>query len=270
MTAATDGQPSRSGHWVQWPIAMQWKDLAFLHWTVPRARLGLPAGVECDLWEGQAWIGVVPFAMQVRARGLPAVPGLSTTLELNVRTYVRAGGEVGIWFYSLDAGHPLLVRAGRWAFQLPYFNARMTLARDGDWVIYQSQRMHPNASSAEFCGRYRPLAGPAATPAPGTLEHWLTERYCFFTADRRGRLFRCQVRHAPWTLQAGECDLERVDMFRQMGLTVPESAPLCHVARPLEVLATRLLSAGRLGAPSLGGWDGCGNCKNIAVDSERR
>jgi uncharacterized protein YqjF (DUF2071 family) len=251
---------------------MQWLDLAFLHWPwQPQAlhRL-LPPSVELDLWEGQAWLGIVPFSMRgIRARGCPAFPGISSSLELNVRTYVRCGDRAGVWFFSLDAAHPLLVRGARATFSLPYFQARMSLGlRDGR-THFASNRTHRGAPLARFEARYL-ARGDAFQAAAGTLEHWLFERYSFFTVDARGRTFRCDVRHPPWTLRLAECDVAENDMGRLLHLPRFSPPTLCHAAGPLTVQATRLHSA--LDRPPLAGGRVtsvvCGNYKNIAASAE--
>ena len=54
----------------------------------------IPSGLTIDLHDGTAWIGIVPFHMSgVTLRGVPALPWVSAFPELNVRTYVTAGGK---------------------------------------------------------------------------------------------------------------------------------------------------------------------------------
>src|SRR4029079_1151950 len=89
-----------------WLLRMVWEDLLFAHWPCDPAALEphLPPGLALDTFDGRAWLGVVPFRISgIRARGLPAIPGLRGFLELNLRTYVVAGGKPGVWFFSLDA-----------------------------------------------------------------------------------------------------------------------------------------------------------------------
>ncbi|MFO0897058.1 MAG: DUF2071 domain-containing protein [Pirellulales bacterium] len=228
-----------------WRIEMQWLDLAFLHWPMTPAALRpwLPQGVELDVWEGQAYLGIVPFAMRgIRARGCPALPGCSCSLELNLRTYVRCGGQAGVWFFSLDAQHPVLVYGARATFALPYYRSRMALDADEGWTRYSSCRVHRGAPPAHFAAACR-ASGSSFRALPGTLEHWLTERYCFFTVDRRGRLRRCDVRHAPWTLAPAEHLIAKNDMGRILGLPPFGEPAICHVAAPLTVRATSLQPA---------------------------
>jgi hypothetical protein len=229
-----------------WPLpkrrpvmAMRWLDLLFAHWPVASASLvpHLPAGLALDTFEGQAYLGVVPFRMSgVRPLGTPPLPGVSAFPELNVRTYVTAGGKPGVWFFSLDAGSRLAVRAARRFFHLPYFDADLACEEGGGWVGYRSRRTHRGAPAAEWGGRYRP-AGEVFRARPGSLEHWLTERYCLYAAAGDGRLLRCEIQHPPWPLQPAQAVVGRDTLTASLG---PErAAEPSHLlfARRLEVVA---------------------------------
>src|SRR5687768_422375 len=181
-----------------WAMFMRWHELLFMHWAVPAEALRpfIPASLKLDTFDGRAYVGIVPFRMSgVRARLLPPVPGTSAFPELNVRTYVTIGGKPGVWFFSLDAANKLAVRGARWLFHLAYFDATMRCTRGdaaeggGDWVNYQSTRTHRSAPAAEFTARYRPT-GSVFAARPGTLDYFLTERYCLYSADRAGRVHR--------------------------------------------------------------------------------
>jgi uncharacterized protein len=222
-----------------WFIRMQWHDLLFMHWPVNRDALRryIPPTLSIDTFDGSAWIGVVPFRMRgVVPRLMPAVPYLSAFPELNVRTYVSAAGKPGVWFFSLDAGNPIAVEVARDAFHLPYYNARMICQPIGESVQYSSIRTHRNSAPAMFQGQYSP-AGPVFHSTPGTLESWLTERYCLYAANRRGTIWRSEVHHRQWPLQAAEATIERNSMTDQIRLTLPDAKPLLHFARQLDVLA---------------------------------
>jgi uncharacterized protein len=198
----------------------------------------LPARVELDRYEGQAWLGVVPFRMSgVRARFLPALPGLSAFPELNVRTYAVAGGRPGVFFLSLDAANAVAVAAARRFFHLPYRRAQMTCERDGDAILYSCARAAGRGEpQAEFRGAYEPT-GPAYRARPGDLDYWLTERYCLYTADRRGRPLRVDIRHDPWPLQPAWARIETNTMADASGIRLPVTPPLLHFSRRLDVVA---------------------------------
>jgi hypothetical protein len=224
-------------------MAMKWHDLLFMHWPVPVEVLRplVPAGLEIDTFDGVAWLGVVPFRMSgIRARGTPAMPWVSAFAELNVRTYVTAGGRAGVWFFSLDAASRLAVRVARATFRLPYFDAQMHIAgTTGDAagaVTYSSVRTHRNAPPAEFAATYTPT-GEVYRAQPGDLDHWLTERYCLYAASPAGRLSRGEIHHSPWPLQPAACDTTVNTMTHQLGITLPPAPPLLHFAKQLDVVA---------------------------------
>ena len=211
-----------------------WHDLLFAHWPVAanEMRARLPASLDLDFFDGQAWISVVPFRMSgIRPRYLPYLPWLSAFAELNVRTYVLRDGKPGVYFFSLDAANPVAVRIARRVFHLPYFDAKMSLIYDGDWIEYRSTRTHRGAHAAEFSARYRPT-GPVFRAAPGSLEEWLTERYCLYADDRAGRIWRTEIHHSPWPVQPAECEFQVNTMT-----TLPEIQPLLQFSHRLDIVA---------------------------------
>lgn len=165
-------------------------------------------------------------------RPLPDLPGVSAFPELNVRLYVETDGKPGVWFLSLDATNPLAVWAARRFFFLPYYRATMTLEHVGKDIRYRSCR---RAGSAEFAATYRP-AGDPYEARPGTLEHWLTERYCLYALSPGGTLLRNDVHHVTWPLQAASAEIEQNTMLDPVGIQLPNTAPLLHFARRLDVV----------------------------------
>lgn len=228
-----------------WLMTQTWHDLLFAHWAVDvdDLRPHVPSGFEVDLFEGQAWVAVVPFHMtNVAPRGIPALPWVSAFPEMNVRTYVRFNGRPGVYFFSLDAGNPLAVGLARTLVHLPYFSAAMQVEQDdAGWIRYSSRRTSPGAKPAEFVARYRPV-GPAAPPVAGTLEHFLTERYCLFTVDQSFRAYSVDIHHPPWPLQAAEATIEVNTMADAAGLRLPSMAPLLHFSKRQDMVAWGLRS----------------------------
>jgi uncharacterized protein len=219
-----------------WLLKMRWHDLAFLHWPVDAELLRehIPPGLELETFDGTAWLGVVPFRMSsVGPRFVPPIPGVHAFPELNLRTYVTADDKPGVWFFSLDVTKRLAVWAARTFFHLPYFRARMQFERDGDGIRYASER---GPERFGFTGRYRPT-GEVYLSQPGSLESWLTERYCLYAADERGRIFRGDIHHAPWPLQHAEVEIERNTLAQQVGIAALEGEPLAHFAKDLDVIA---------------------------------
>lgn len=222
-------------------MAQSWHDLLFAHWRVEEAALRrhVPANLEIDTYEGQAWLGVVPFRMSgVRLRGTPAVPWLSAFPELNVRTYVVADGKPGVWFFSLDAANKIAVAIARRWFHLPYFRARMSCEERNGWTEYRSGRAHRGAPCGVLYGRYRP-AGATFCSKRGSLEHFLTERYCLYAADGTRQVLRGEIHHAPWPLQNAEAELTSNTMPEAAGIYVPPAKPLLHFAKRQDVVVWR-------------------------------
>jgi uncharacterized protein len=227
----------------RWTWRQSWRDLLFIHWPVPTPLLKplVPHGLRIQEFDGTSWIGVVPFRMAgVAPRLLPDVPGLSAFPELNVRLYVEAEGKPGVWFLSLDATSPIAVWAARRFFYLPYHRASMSIQEHDGEYWYDSQRI---SGPAHFRARYRPI-GEVFEAAPGTLEHWLTERYCLYALSPNGTLLRNNVHHQPWPLQRAEASIEQNSMLDHWGL--PHGArPLLHFSKRIDVA---LWDAERVGA----------------------
>ncbi len=221
-----------------WSLTMDWQDLLFLHWPVEAALLQrqLPAGVEIDTFDRRAWLGVVPFRMaRTRFRWLPPLPTAHAFPELNVRTYVRAAGRPGVWFFSLDAASRLAVAGARAGFGLPYFHARMQCERNATEVRYASERIDTRAPAATFRATWN-TDGPVAPAVPGTLEHFLVERYCLF-AQRRGRLVCGDIAHAPWQLANTHVQIDACAMTRLIGCELAGKPISALRAAPVTVAA---------------------------------
>ncbi len=224
---------------VPWALFMSWHDLLFMHWPVPADALrpSIPPALSLDTFDGSAWLGVTPFGMRgTRPRFLPSVPWLSDFPELNLRTYVTAEDRPGIWFFSLDAHNPVAVRLARATFSLPYFDAEMSCRVVDHEVRYRSVRTHRGAPEARFAGRYRPVGEPFNS-RPGTLEHFLTERYCLYSASKKGNVYHGDIHHHPWPLRRAEAEIQSLAMTEQIGVALPEMEPLLHFSKRLDVLA---------------------------------
>lgn len=214
----------------------KWRKLLFLHWSIPveALRALVPQALEIDTYEGRAYVGLVPFTMRdIRPVGLPAVPGISNFHETNVRTYVHLNGrDPGVWFFSLDAAGALGVAIGRALFHLPYFYARMRLdvLPDGS-IDYHSER-RGSGLSAKVSVRWRPTGTPAPS-TPGTLDHFLLERYLLY-ATHRGRLFQGQVYHPPYLAQTAEVSRLDETLLQAAGLRRPSEPPLIHYAEGVD------------------------------------
>ncbi len=210
-----------------------WHDLLFAHWPIPFHELRplVPSQLSLDTFEGQCWIGVVPFWMSgVRARALPPLPGLSRFPELNLRTYVTYGGKPGVYFFSLDITSHFAVWAARTFYYLPYFRATMKSTEQNGKIFYSSLRH----SGSEFRATYGPT-GPVRAQSRGTPEDFLTARFCLYTTHQK-QLYRCEIHHLPWPLQDAEAQFECNSIATAAKLILPHSPPLLHFSKRLEVL----------------------------------
>jgi len=283
-----------------WAMRMRWRELLFAHWPLDeqgaeRIRALVPPGLELDRFEGRCYIGAVPFLMEnTTPRLVPPIPGLHAFPELNLRTYVVAGGKPGVWFFSLDAGSKVAVRVARRFFHLPYFDAKFHVevvsasnspgsppsnssetgrvdlqvcdptsrsdqasesspaSQSGTWtsrsgleayptvlengVAYRAVRTHPGAAPAAFDAVYRPI-GEVYRSEAGTLEHWLTARYCLYSADAAGTVFRGEIDHAQWPLQRAEAEIRVNTLGDWLGLSMRGEPETLHFARSLDVRA---------------------------------
>jgi uncharacterized protein YqjF (DUF2071 family) len=189
-----------------WTMMQRWNDLLFAHWPIPAAKLEalLPAG-----------------------------------LQVNLRTYVRERNtnRAGVYFFCLEASNPLAVMVAKTVFHLPYHWARMSIKVRGEREFtYQSERLL-SAKPVRFRAHYRGLGQVRAIDQsrPGTIEHFLTERYCLFTTNRRGQLLRGDIHHMPWPLEAAEAEIELNELPSTYGIEIPHTAPLLHYSRELVV-----------------------------------
>ena len=228
----------------RWAWHQQWYDLAFLHWPIDAAQLRplIPPALEVDTFDGTAWIGVVPFVMRIRRRGLPGVPTAYHFAELNVRTYVKQAGKPGVWFFSLDATSRLAVWGARWLFHLPYFHASIDVAREGHSIDYRSTRRESPA--ATFSARYRPT-GPVFTAEPGTREQWLAERYALYCQSPGGIVHRGDIHHVAWPLQVAEAEVASNSLLAPHGLVPHDTPPLAHFVKSIDVVGWPLVEGGR-------------------------
>jgi uncharacterized protein YqjF (DUF2071 family) len=221
-----------------WVMTQTWHDLLFAHWPVDPGRLreNVPSAFELDLFEGVGWVGVVPFHMtNVAPRTLPSLPWISEFPELNVRTYVRVDDRPGVYFFSLDAGSTLAVQAARTLLNLPYFSASMTVQPQADGIEYESRRKD-NPSGARLSATYRP-AGARFQAVNGSLEYFLTERYCLYNLNRRGAAYRLEIHHPPWPLQAADAEFAHNTMAEAAGLPLPDTKPLLHFSKRQDMVA---------------------------------
>jgi hypothetical protein len=183
-----------------------------------------------DTFEGQAWIGVIPFWMsEVRLRFLPVIPYTTRFPEVNVRTYVKGNEKPGIFFITLDAANPFIVNVAKLWYHLPYYTADMSIEPRTDTIHFSSERRN-SALTHRFRSSYRPVSPPFTAKA-GTLEHWLTERYRFYCrCPRTHRVYQGDIFHEPWELQRAQAEIAFNTLTDEYGFAAT-APPLAHYCR---------------------------------------
>jgi uncharacterized protein len=220
-----------------------WHHLLFLHWEVPAMELQalLPTGLTVDTFEGKAYVGLVPFTVTgARPIMMPPLPWISNFHEINVRTYVHVGGrDPGVWFFSLDASSSIVVTAARAAYKLAYYSAEIGFTVTGDTspsIELHSERTDDRGTRpANAHLTYAPVEGPVFHAQPGTIEHFLLERYILYSLDEQRQLHRARVHHQPYPAQ--RVDLGRLDetLIWAAGIRRAEQPALRHYAREVNV-----------------------------------
>ena len=211
-----------------------WGKLLFMHWRIDEDLLRplIPERLQIDTFEGEAWIGVIPFTMwDVRPSFTPPVPWLSEFDEINVRTYVHYEGVPGVWFFSLDANSSVAVLGARTVFNLPYFNARISLEQEDNRIIYSSERTDEPPADFKATWEIKEKLGQSD---PDSLDFFLTERYCLYSA-KRDRINRLRIHHRPWVLFEAEVESYNSTMIESHGLPTPAGQPFLHYAEEIEV-----------------------------------
>jgi uncharacterized protein YqjF (DUF2071 family) len=215
-----------------WSFRQTWRDILFAHYRVPAAalQLSLPRHMKLDTFDDCGWLSIVAFRVTDSApRLIPAIPWVSRFSEVNLRTYVIVDGKPAIYFFSLDASQPLVVRLARASVGLAYYHAEIDVSRSDESIFIQSVRRDDRGPPAAFAATYHPIEG-RVRPTFGTLASWLTDRYCSFSV-RRNVMLREEIHHRPWILQPVRLEIHENSLLDGIGLEVPEQPDLVHFAR---------------------------------------
>jgi uncharacterized protein YqjF (DUF2071 family) len=199
-------------------LLQSWKQVTFLHWAVDPAAVRplVPAALELDLFDGCAWVGIVPFRSRgLRRPGMAALPWLSTYPEVNVRTYVRGG----VWFLSLDLGRMISAVGAQFISGLPHYWAASRMERRGNRLGFESRRIRGSA----LCQMQVEVG--RAISEPSDLLHFLTERYKLYT-NFRGRLCQGQVEHPRWELKQARVVYLEESLLSAVGVRRPDGEPV--------------------------------------------
>jgi len=220
------------------PLLRQtWSDIVWCHWAVDPAVVAnlLPSGLTPDLYEGQAWVGLIPFAMRdLRLAGpfgaLTRIASTHNFGEVNVRTYVKGpDGKTGVWFCTLDADRWLAVKTANIAFGLPYRHAATFFQGTNESRRWRSQRQGDGARAVLDVS----LVDEPSRPASPGLEQFLVERYALYTLSR-GHLYRGELQHQPWRVRTATVDQVVTETVAAAGVSVG-GAPHVLAGEPVEV-----------------------------------
>ena len=239
---------SMSARWVWQQV---WSDLLFLHWPVDAAQLRphLPRELAIDTWRGEAWVSLVLFRLQVRPWWLPGVPGLSSLVEANLRTYVTLRDRPGIYFLSIHADNRWAMALARLLTPLPYERAAIGYEVRG--LLCTCQLRAPRPAECQLSLSAAVLA-PAATAAEGTHEDWLLERYRAYVPDRRGVLQHGVVTHDRWQTHPVQLEFETNTLGRKFGLDLDRPPGCSHFCPRMAAKFSRFqTSAAERVAPDL-------------------
>lgn len=227
MRERPDGQPI---------MHQDWGKLLFIHWRIDEKLLRplIPARLQIDTYHGSAWIAIAPFTMwniSALPPFLPPVPGLSSAHELNVRTYVYRDNEPGVWFFSLDCNSSAAVFGARLLYHLPYYNADIELTENAGAIEYSLTRT--DDPPAEFSASWQ-VGKPLPRSEPGSLEFFITERYCLFS-EHDDKIYQARIHHRPWPLRSAKLISLESAMIESHGLLTPKEDPHLHYCEELSV-----------------------------------
>lgn len=222
----------------KWIMRQSWKNLIFVHWPLnpERLRMHIPPSLQIDTFNGSAWLGIVVFEMGgIYPRGLSTLSITSAFPEINVRTYVRYNEKPGVYFLSLDVGDwASLTIAKRW-LHLPYHPAKISIQKLKSTFHCSSIRQSSKHEPIIYEGIHTPIS-EIFFPQEGSLDHWLTERYCFFSTNKKARLYCCEIHHAPWPLQLGKTEVKQNTLFSPFHIDLTGTQPITHFSKGVDSL----------------------------------
>ncbi len=219
-----------------WRFKQTWHDLLFAHWPVDANYLRpfVPEYLTIETFHDKAWIGVVSFqTSHARARLLPYVPFFKHYNEINIRTYVRYGNTPGVFFFSMNISSPIAATFFHKIFRLPYYYSKIHCNQENDCIQFQCSKTTRNPIEMDLV--YEPTT-EAFQASNGTLEHWLTERYCFYTTFNK-TLFRAEILHEPWQLQQASAEIRKCEVAQFSNDDFLQQQPIFHYAKKQEVLS---------------------------------
>ncbi|MBY0120970.1 YqjF family protein [Bacillus sp. S/N-304-OC-R1] len=226
--------PLSSGKWI---MRQAWRHILFIHLPISpeRIRNYIHPSLQLDTFDELAWISIVIFKMEgIYPRGFPFISITSPFPEINVRTYVKWKGKPGVHFLSLDVGDwASFTLAKKW-YHLPYHSANISLKQRKNTFYFESLRRKSELNPILCNGIYTPNVN-TFTPGKETLEHWLTERYCFYSTDHRGHIYAGEIHHPPWALQEAKIEIFENTMLAPYNIEISEQ-PIVHFSEGIDSL----------------------------------
>jgi len=207
----------------------RWDRISFLHWPydVDDVQRLLPYGLEVEPFDGKAWVGLVPFYMEVTPPRGPSLRSLLSFPETNVRTYVKGPeGDSGVWFFSLDASRLDAVTTARFTYRVPYFWSEMSIESNSRIVEYKSRRRWPGPRNARSRVQIE-IGAELSARELGEFDHYLTARFTLFGTWGRS-LLKARAAHPPWVLHRATALIYEDELIEAAGLPQPTGQPIVH------------------------------------------
>ena len=255
-------------------LAQDWRFLTFMHWRVDieKLRPHVPEGLEIDTFEGDAYIGLVPFMMKhVRPSWFVSTPGISNFPEFNIRTYVKKDGIAGVFFLTLEAKSLVTCNFAPRTYGLPYRYAKGSVKKSGNKWKWDSSR---NKGQFKLAGTTE-VIGEQLQAQPGSLEEFLFERYSLYTSHK-GSLRRGYTHHNKWKFQLAKVELTENSLTESfnLGIDKPLTPELVHYSDGVRVRTFSIELAERIGTDINRDFlllDGdCGLCHRLATFLDKR
>ncbi|KKI92857.1 hypothetical protein WQ54_06630 [Bacillus sp. SA1-12] len=215
-----------------------WRNLLFLHWPIPieKLRPHIPSALQIDTFNGSAWLGIILFVIDgIFPFGVSSLSLTPRFPEINVRTYVKCNGKPGIYFMSIDVGNWASLKIAKKWYRLPYHSAEISFRKEGQTFHCQSRRKGYEHTPIVFKSKYVPISG-VYFPKEGTLDHWLTERYCLFSSHNGINIYCGEIHHRPWPLQKAEIELGINTLFTPYQFDLSGVNPIAHFSTGVDSL----------------------------------
>ncbi|MFC4619557.1 YqjF family protein [Camelliibacillus cellulosilyticus] len=215
-----------------------WRNLLFLHWPIPfeKLRPHIPSSLQIDTFNGTAWIGIILFVLEgIYPRGISFISLTPKFPEINVRTYVKRDGKPGIYFMSIDVENWASLKIAKRWYRLPYHSAQISFRKEGRIFHCHSIRKGIGNNSISFEGKYAPVS-EVYLSKKGTLDHWLTERYCLFSSKNKVGIYCGEIHHQPWPLQKAEIEVVKNTLFTPFHFDLSEVRPIAYFSTGVDSL----------------------------------